>query len=79
MDLFSNIMRTDADFGNEVNVNEDKLVKHSSIVMESLGAAVESLDDSLFLTNVLLTIGERHANYGVKPHMFQVSRIHFTN
>ncbi|CAC5426148.1 unnamed protein product [Mytilus coruscus] len=54
---------------NDLKVNEEKLRHHGNIVMEGLGAAVESLDDSVFLSNVLVTMGESHARHNVKPEM----------
>ncbi|KAK6182159.1 hypothetical protein SNE40_009903 [Patella caerulea] len=49
--------------------DEVKLQSHAMIVMQGLGAAVESLDDSVYLTNILLTMGERHSRYNVQPEM----------
>jgi hypothetical protein len=46
---------------------------HGNIVMEGLGAAVESLDDSVFLSNVLVSMGASHASHNVKPEMVIVS------
>ncbi|XP_063418622.1 cytoglobin-1-like isoform X1 [Mytilus trossulus] len=54
---------------NDLLVDEEKLRHHGNIVMEGLGAAVESLDDSVFLSNVLVTMGESHARHNVKPEM----------
>lgn len=59
--------------GEEFVVDEDKLRNHGNIVMEGLGAAVESLDDSVFLSNVLVSMGASHANHNVKPEMVIVS------
>lgn len=59
--------------GEEFVVDEDKLRNHGNIVMEGLGAAVESLDDSVFLSNVLVSMGASHASHNVKPEMVIVS------
>lgn len=59
--------------GEELVVDEDKLRNHGNIVMEGLGAAVESLEDSVFLSNVLVSMGESHASHNVKPEMVIVS------
>lgn len=56
-------------------IDEERLGSHAQIVMQGLGAAVESLDDSVYLTNILIVMGIRHKTYGVKPYMFQVSVI----
>ena len=40
--------------------------------MEGLGAAVESLEDSIYLTNLLIAMGERHYGYRVKADMLVV-------
>ena len=54
-------------------VFSDTLVKcHIKIIMQALGTAVESLDDSTQLTELLIGIGERHAMHGVKPYMVPV-------
>ena len=52
-----------------------KLKAHGKIVMDALGAAVECLDDSSQMTNLLVGIGERHALYGVQPNMIPVCNI----
>jgi hypothetical protein len=54
-------------------VDEEKLRNHGNIVMEGLGAAVESLDDSVFLSNVLVSMGASHVSHNVKPEMVIVS------
>ncbi|XP_074658496.1 neuroglobin-like [Tubulanus polymorphus] len=66
--VFKSILTTNKIY-DESDVDEEKLSQHSLIVMQSLGAAVESLEDSLFLTNVLIAIGEKHAQHHVKEHM----------
>ncbi|ESO96466.1 hypothetical protein LOTGIDRAFT_159879 [Lottia gigantea] len=52
--------------------DEVKLQSHAMIVMQGLGAAVESLDDSVYLTNILLTMGEKHSQYNVQPEMISL-------
>ncbi|XP_052106725.1 cytoglobin-1-like [Mytilus californianus] len=64
--LFTEQMMVEDD---DLKVNEEKLRHHGNIVMEGLGAAVESLDDSVFLSNVLVTMGESHARHNVKSEM----------
>lgn len=50
-----------------VHLDELLLKKHAHVVMEALGAAVECLEDSVFLSNVLVALGQIHATYHVKP------------
>lgn len=69
--LFQNMTRTEAD--GELVLDEERLRAHSRIVMDGLGAAVESLEDSVILTNILIVMGERHAGYNVRPEMVSVS------
>jgi hypothetical protein len=69
--LFHSLTRVEAD--GEVVLDEEKLRTHSRIVMDGLGAAVESLEDSVILTNILILMGERHATYNVQPEMVSVS------
>ena len=54
-------------------LDELLLKKHANVVMEALGAAVECLDDSVFLTTVLVALGQIHATYHVKPMYLPVS------
>jgi hypothetical protein len=44
----------------------EMLKKHSSIVMHSLAAAIESLDESEALNSVLLEVGRLHVRRNVK-------------
>lgn len=69
--LFQNMTHTEAD--GELVLDEERLRAHSRIVMDGLGAAVESLEDSVILTNILIVMGERHAGYNVRPEMVSVS------
>ena len=68
--LFTKLITSEV--SGEVFLNEELLQNHARIVMESLSAAVECLHDSKQLTALLIEIGERHAMYGVKPHMIRV-------
>nr|KAI8735342.1 neuroglobin [Biomphalaria glabrata] len=56
----------------EWDVDRDMLQRHAVTVMEGLGAAVESLDDSDFLNSVLISIGQTHIKRNVKPQMLRV-------
>ncbi|KAH9492894.1 hypothetical protein Btru_032566 [Bulinus truncatus] len=55
----------------EWDVDKDMLQRHAVTVMEGLGAAVESLDDSDFLNSVLVSIGQTHIKRNVKPQMLR--------
>ena len=57
----------------DIMLDEFLLKKHSNVVMESLGAAVECLEDSVFLSNVLVALGQIHAAYRVRPQLLPVS------
>ena len=57
----------------EWEIDKDMLQKHAVSVMEGLGAAVESLDESGFLNNVLISIGQTHVKRHIKPQMLKVS------
>ena len=64
----------------EVVFDENKLRAHATVVMDTLAAAVECLDDSSQLTMLLVDIGERHAHYGVKSDMIPVGmHAHYKN
>ena len=56
----------------EMDVDRDMLQRHAVTVMEGLGAAVESLEDSDFLNSVLISIGQTHVRRNVKPQMLKV-------
>lgn len=56
------------------DMDRDRLETHALTVMEGLGAAVESLDDTEFLNNVLFAIGQSHVKRKIKPYMLQVSQ-----
>ena len=68
--LFTKLMTKEN--SGEFIFDENKLRAHGKMVMDTLGAAVECLDDSGQLTCLLVEIGERHAYYGVRPEMIPV-------
>ena len=53
-------------------IDDEKLKAHGKVVMDALGAAVECLDDSSQLISLLISVGERHALYGVQADMVPV-------
>ncbi|KAH3847705.1 hypothetical protein DPMN_090036 [Dreissena polymorpha] len=52
-----------------LNFDDQKMMTHGMVVMETLGAAVECLHNSEQLTVLLIGIGERHVMYGVSREM----------
>lgn len=50
-----------------------KLERHATMVMNSLGQAVENMEDSVYFSEMLHVLGEKHVAYNVKPEMFPVS------
>ena len=62
------------EFSGELVIDDEKLKAHGKIVMDALGAAVECLDDSTQLTSLLISVGERHALYGVQADMVPVCK-----
>ncbi|XP_060590010.1 neuroglobin-like isoform X2 [Ruditapes philippinarum] len=69
--LFPKIVQMNQDNKLECNIDRDMLQKHAVTVLEGLGAAVESLDDSQFLNGVLIAIGQTHVQREVKPQMLK--------
>lgn len=63
----------------EWEIDKDMLQKHAISVMEGLGAAVESLDESDFLNNVMVSIGQTHVKRHIKPQMLKVSLQYILN
>ena len=59
----------------EYDLDWNKLGNHANIVMNALDNAVDSLDDSSFLSKGLVDLGGRHATYKVKPEMVPVSEV----
>ena len=73
--LFPKIVKMNNDNKLEWDIDREMLQKHAVTVMEGLGAAVESLDESDFLNSVLISIGQTHIQRQVKPYMLKVSII----
>ncbi|KAL8582749.1 hypothetical protein ACOMHN_061628 [Nucella lapillus] len=69
--LFPKIVQLNEVSQLEMAVDRDMLQKHAVTVMEGLGAAVESLEDSDFLNSVLISIGQTHVRRNVKPQMLK--------
>lgn len=68
--LFKRLL-SNSESGNFI-FDDDRLRGHARIVMNSLGAAVDSLDDSSSLSGMLVALGEKHAAYNVKGEMISV-------
>ncbi|XP_076442916.1 neuroglobin-like [Babylonia areolata] len=64
--MFPKIIRLNEVSQLEWYVDRDMLQRHAVTVMEALGAAVESLEDSHFLNNVLIALGQTHAKRNMK-------------
>ncbi|KAL8583847.1 hypothetical protein ACOMHN_040316 [Nucella lapillus] len=69
--LFPKIVRLNEVSQLEMDADKDMLQRHAVTVMEGLGAAVESLEDSDFLNSVLISIGQTHVRRNVKPQMLK--------
>ncbi|XP_076464809.1 neuroglobin-like [Babylonia areolata] len=69
--LFPKIVQLNEVSQLEMAVDRDMLQRHAVTVMEGLGAAVEGLEDSLFLNSVLVSIGQTHVRRHVKPQMLK--------
>ncbi|ESO93594.1 hypothetical protein LOTGIDRAFT_232639 [Lottia gigantea] len=65
--LFPKIVQMNESNQLEWQMDRDMLQKHAVTVMEGLGAAVESLEDSDFLNSVMVSIGQTHVRRNVKP------------
>lgn len=76
--LFPKIVRLNEVSQLEMDVDRDMLQRHAVTVMEGLGAAVESLEDSDFLNSVLISIGQTHVRRNVKPQMLKVRGLSFS-
>ena len=70
--VFPKIVQMNNENKLECDIDREMLQKHAITVMEGLGAAVESLDDSDFLNSVLVSIGQTHIQRHVKPQMLKV-------
>ena len=65
--------KPDEIYPKDLVIDDTQLKKHALIVMEALGSAVESLDDSIFLSNILVAIGQQHCKHNVSSTMIGVS------
>ena len=61
------------DEADDISIDDYMLKKHATVVMEALGAAVECLEDTSFLSGILVALGQIHAGYHVKSHYLPVS------
>lgn len=59
----------------EYDIDKEMLQRHAVTVLEGLGAAVESLEESDFLNSVLISIGQTHVQRHVKPNMLRVGHL----
>ena len=75
--FFPKIVRMNNDSQLEWDVDREKLQKHAIRVMQGLGAAVDSLDDSDFLNSVLISVGQTHFHRQVRPTMLKVIKFPF--
>ena len=57
--------------------NNPDLKAHGLRVMETIGTAVEGLQDIELIVAILMDLGERHSMYGAKPEHFSVNLIWF--
>ena len=73
--FFPKIVRMNNDNQLEWDVDREKLQKHAKSVMQGLGSAVESLDDSDFLNSVLISVGLTHFHRQVTPQMPKVCNV----
>lgn len=71
--LFPKIVRINDQNELELGTDIEMLRKHASIVMHSLAAAIESLDESEALNSVLLEVGRQHVKRNVKSKIILVS------
>ena len=71
--LFVNLAKCNHSSQEDITLDDYLLKKHANVVMEALGAAVECLEDSIFLSNVLVALGQIHAAYRVRPQYLPVS------
>ncbi|KAJ8308064.1 hypothetical protein KUTeg_012938 [Tegillarca granosa] len=69
--IFPKIVRMNSENKLEWDIDKEMLQKHAVTVMEGLGAAVESLEDSDFLNSVLISMGQTHVKRQVKPQMLK--------
>ncbi|KAL5008453.1 hypothetical protein ScPMuIL_014034 [Solemya velum] len=69
--LFPKIVRMNENNELEWYLDREMLQKHAVTVMEGLGAAVDSLEESNFFNSVLMSIGQTHNKRNVKPQMLK--------
>ncbi len=50
-----------------------RLEHHATLVMKSIGQAVDAVEDAKAFTEMLYGLGEKHTSYNVKPEMLPVS------
>ena len=55
--------------------NNPDLKAHGLRVMETIGTAVEGLQDLELIVAILMDLGDRHSMYGAKPEHFSVNLI----
>lgn len=70
--LFPKIVKMNNENQLEYDIDREMLQRHAVTVLEGLGAAVESLEESDFLNSVLISIGQTHVQRHVKPNMLRV-------
>lgn len=72
--LFAGLSKSqNGDYYGNVEFDDILVTKHASVVMETLASAVECLEDTVYLTGVLVALGEIHAMYRVRPQHLAVS------
>lgn len=69
--LFPKIVQMNNENQLEYDIDREMLQRHAVTVLEGLGAAVESLEESDFLNSVLISIGQTHVKRHVKPQMLR--------
>ena len=73
--LFPKIVKMNNENQLEYDIDKEMLQRHAVTVLEGLGAAVESLEESDFLNSVLISIGQTHVQRHVKPNMLRVGHL----
>lgn len=70
--MFPKIVKINDSNELELDMDMEVLSRHASNVMHSLGAAVESLDQSEFFNGIVENIGRSHGQRKIKPKMLEV-------
>ncbi|XP_048735419.1 uncharacterized protein LOC125650890 [Ostrea edulis] len=70
--VFPKIVRINDSNELELDMDMESLSRHASNVMHSLGAAVESLDQSEFFNGIVENIGQSHGQRKIKPKMLEL-------